>query len=132
MYFKWRLIMKFFKSIMLPVACLGLLLSATPARADKTDMAISAAKTVGSALATVVSKTFGWGFGLTQAVLGGGMLAAGGLGAYALFLGHKRGQLENQSQDKTLQNLLVVGGTAVALPLGFIFVSKGLRNIWNA
>lgn len=123
-------------SFLLSVACLGMLASAAPLHATKTETAIEytvqGSKAVGSALWTVASKTFGWTFGLGQMAIGGAALGAAGFGAYSLVNTHKKTQNQNISDNELIQTLCILGGTAIAVPVGLIFVSKGMKNIWNA
>jgi hypothetical protein len=134
--------MDHFKSLILSICCLGLLstnlVNAGPREdALKTvketagSMAYNSLKTGGRLLSTIASKTFGWGFGLTQTALGGGIFALGGVCAYTLYNAHTRNELD-VSNKKGKENLMLLAGTAVALPVGFVLMSKGLRNIWNA
>ncbi|CAN5175451.1 hypothetical protein BH09DEP1_BH09DEP1_6900 [soil metagenome] len=94
--------------------------------------AAKGAQALGYGLWTIASKTFGWTFGLGQMAVGGAALGAGVFGAYSLFKTHQKTQNQNISNDELIQTLAILGGTAVAVPLGLIFVSGGCKNIWNA
>lgn len=90
------------------------------------------AKALGSGLWTAIAKTCGWTFGLSQMAIGGAAVGAGALGVYSLVVAHnKKIERGNLTDDEIRQTLFILGGTAVAVPIGCMLIFKGMKNVWN-
>lgn len=128
--------MKRLSLLMLLSIAMTLPITAMETQQTKSQIALTyaakGAKALGHGLWTVAAKSFGWTFGLGQVLIGGAAVGAGALGAYSLFKTHQKTQNQNISDNELIQTLAILGGTAVAIPLGLTFVSKGMKNIWNA
>lgn len=91
------------------------------------------AKAIGSGLWAATAKTAGWTFGISQMAIGGAAVGAGALGIYSLFAAHSKKQNNgNLSDEEVMRTLFILGGTAVAVPIGCMLISKGMKNVWNA
>lgn len=95
--------------------------------------AAKGARAIGSGLWNATAKTFGWTFGISQLAIGGAAVGAGALGVYSLFTTHNKAKDHGDLSDEDIRRTLVIlAGTAIAVPIGCMLISKGMKNVWNA